>query len=242
MTAALSVRGLFAGYGGVPVVQDVDLDVAADAFVAVVGANGAGKTTTLRAIMGLADVFGGTVELGGESLVGTRTSDRVRAGLALCPEGREVFPTLTVEENLLTGAIAGDGWTGRADALDRVYELLPRLGERRTQAAGTMSGGEQQQLAMGRALMGGPRVLLVDEASLGLAPIMVERVFEILGAIHAMGTAVVAVEQNIRISRVATQIVVLEQGTVTDRLEADDVDSGLHEAAKAAYFGTGGTE
>ncbi|MDE0805143.1 MAG: ATP-binding cassette domain-containing protein, partial [Acidimicrobiales bacterium] len=186
--------------------------------------------------------FGGTVELGGESLVGTRTSDRVRAGLALCPEGREVFPTLTVEENLLTGAIAGDGWTGRADALDRVYELLPRLGERRTQAAGTMSGGEQQQLAMGRALMGGPRVLLVDEASLGLAPIMVERVFEILGAIHAMGTAVVAVEQNIRISRVATQIVVLEQGTVTDRLEADEVDSGLHEAAKAAYFGTGGTE
>jgi branched-chain amino acid transport system ATP-binding protein len=241
VTAALSVRGLSAGYGGVPVIHDVDLDVATDAFVAVVGANGAGKTTTLRAIMGLADIFGGTVELGGESLVGARTSDRVRAGLALCPEGREVFPTLTVEENLLTGAIAGDDWTGRADALGRVYELLPRLGERRSQTAGTMSGGEQQQLAVGRALMSGPTVLLVDEASLGLAPVMVDRVFEILGAIHASGTAVVAVEQNIRISTVATQIVVLEQGTVTDRLEADEVGSGLHEAAKAAYFGTGGT-
>lgn len=241
MTVALSVRGLSAGYGGVPVVHGVDLDVAADAFVAVVGANGAGKTTTLRAIMGLADVFGGRVELSGESLAGARTSDRVRAGLALCPEGREVFPTLTVEENLLTGAIAGDGWAGRADALGRVYELLPRLGERRNQAAGTMSGGEQQQLAVGRALMSGPRVLLVDEASLGLAPVMVDRVFEILGAIHASGTAVVAVEQNIRIARVATQIVVIEQGTVTDRLGAGDVGSGLHEAAKAAYFGTGGT-
>ncbi len=241
MTAVLSVRGLSAGYGGVAVVHGVDLDVAPDAFVAVVGANGAGKTTTLRAIMGLADVFGGTVELGGEPLSGARTSDRVRAGLALCPEGREVFPTLTVEENLLTGAIPGDGWAGRADSLARVYELLPRLGERRTQSAGTMSGGEQQQLAVGRALMSAPSVLLVDEASLGLAPVMVDRVFEILGAIHASGTAVVAVEQNIRISRVATQIVVLEQGTVTGRLEADEVGSGLHEAAKAAYFGTGGT-
>lgn len=241
MTTVLSVRGLSAGYGGVAVIHDVDLDVAADAFVAVVGANGAGKTTTMRAIMGLTDVFGGTVELEGRSLAGARTSDRVRAGLALCPEGRQVFPALTVEENLLTGAIAGGGWTGRVDALGRVYELLPRLGERRTQAAGTMSGGEQQQLAMGRALMSGPAVLLVDEASLGLAPVMVDRVFEILGAIHASGTAVVAVEQNIRIGSVATQIVVLEQGTVTDRLGADEVGSGLHEAAKAAYFGTGGT-
>jgi ABC-type lipopolysaccharide export system ATPase subunit len=152
MTAALSVRGLVAGYGGVPVVRDIVLDIEPDTFLAVVGANGAGKTTTLRAIMGLCDVFEGTVELGGKSLAGARTSDRVLAGLALCPEGRQVFPSLTVEENLLTGAIAGQGWGGRADALDRVYELLPRLGERSTQAAGTMSGGEQKQLTEGRGM------------------------------------------------------------------------------------------
>ncbi|QYG94432.1 ABC transporter ATP-binding protein [Iamia sp. SCSIO 61187] len=241
MTAALSVRGLVAGYGGVPVVRAIELDVSPDTFLAVVGANGAGKSTTLRAIMGLCEVFAGTVELGGTSLDGTRTSDRVLAGLALCPEGREVFPSLSVEENLLTGAIAGQGWTGRRDALDRVYELLPRLGERRGQSAGTMSGGEQQQLAVGRALMSGPTVLLVDEASLGLAPVMVDRVFEILANIHASGTAVVAVEQNIRISSVATHIVVLEQGTISDRLVADDVGGGLYQAAQAAYFGTGGT-
>ncbi|HEX4866758.1 MAG TPA: ABC transporter ATP-binding protein [Acidimicrobiales bacterium] len=239
MTAALSVRGLVAGYGGVPVVRDIVLDIEPDTFLAVVGANGAGKTTTLRAIMGLCDVFEGTVELGGKSLAGARTSDRVLAGLALCPEGRQVFPSLTVEENLLTGAIAGQGWGGRADALDRVYELLPRLGERRTQAAGTMSGGEQQQLAVGRALMSDPRVLLVDEASLGLAPVMVDHVFEILASIHASGTAVVAVEQNIRISAVATEIVVLEQGAISQRIPAGEVGHGLHEAARAAYFGTG---
>jgi len=241
VTPALSVRGVVAGYGGVPVVRDIDLDVAPDAFVAVVGANGAGKTTTLRAVMGLAEVFAGKISLGGEPLTGQRTSDRVRAGLALCPEGRAVFPSLTVEENLLTGAAAGDRWAARHDALDRVYERLPRLGKLRTQAAGTLSGGEQQQLAVGRALMSEPRVLLVDEASLGLAPVMVDRVFEILGAIHASGTAVVAVEQNIRISSVATEIVVLEHGTITDRIPAGEVDHGLHEAARAAYFGTGGT-
>jgi ABC-type branched-subunit amino acid transport system ATPase component len=150
-----------------------------------------------------------------------------------------VFTTLTVEENLLTGAIAGQGWAGRTDALARVYELLPRLAERRAQAAGTMSGGEQQQLAVGRSLMSDPRVLLVDEASLGLAPVMVDHVFEILASIHASGTAVVAVEQNIRISTVATEIVVLEQGTISQRIPAGDVGHGLHEAARAAYFGTG---
>jgi branched-chain amino acid transport system ATP-binding protein len=236
MTAALSVHGLVAGYAGVPVVRDIDLDIGPDTFLAMVGANGAGKTTTLRAIMGLCDAFAGTVELGGKSLAGARTSDRVIAGLALCPEGRQVFPSLTVEENLLTGAIAG-----RAEALERVYGLLPRLAERRGQTAGTMSGGEQQQLAVGRSLMSDPRVLLVDEASLGLAPVMVDHVFEILASIHASGTAVVAVEQNIRISAVATEIVVLEQGEISDRIRAGDVGHGLHEAARAAYFGTGDT-
>jgi branched-chain amino acid transport system ATP-binding protein len=240
VSTALAVRGLRAGYGGVPVIDGIDLEVADDAFVAVVGANGAGKTTTLRAVMGLAEVFAGTVELGGVPITDQRTSDRVRAGLALSPEGRAVFQSLSVEENLLTGAAAGARWGERADALARVYERLPRLGERRTQAAGTLSGGEQQQLAVGRALMSDPKVLLVDEASLGLAPVMVDRVFEILASIHASGTAVVAVEQNIRISAVATEIVVLEHGTITDRIPADEVEHGLHEAAKAAYFGTGG--
>lgn len=239
MTPALSVHGLVAGYGGVPVVHEIDLDVASDAFVAVVGANGAGKTTTLRAIMGLAEVVAGDVRLDGDSLAGQRTSERVRAGLALCPEGRVVFPSLTVEENLLTGAVAGSRWPRRGDALARVYELLPRLGVRRRQPAGTLSGGEQQQLAVGRALMSDPRVLLVDEASLGLAPVMVDHVFEILGAIHASGTAVVAVEQNIRISAVATEVVVLEQGTIAERVPAGEVGRGLDEAARAAYFGTG---
>lgn len=239
MTAALSVRGLVAGYDGVPVVRDIDLDIGPDTFLAVVGANGAGKTTTLRAIMGLCDVFAGTIELGDRSVGDARTSARVLAGLALCPEGRMVFPTLTVEENLLTGAIAGQGWAGRSDALARVYAVLPRLAERRGQAAGTMSGGEQQQLAVGRSLMSDPRVLLVDEASLGLAPVMVDQVFEILASIHASGTAIVAVEQNIRISTVATEIVVLEQGTISERIPAGDVGHGLHEAARAAYFGTG---
>ncbi|HEX5365037.1 MAG TPA: ABC transporter ATP-binding protein [Acidimicrobiales bacterium] len=237
----LAARSLRAGYGGVPVVEGIDLEVGAGDFVAIVGPNGAGKTTTLRALMGLSEVYDGSVEIDGRPVLGDRIGRRVRAGLALCPEGREVFPTLSVEENLLTGSLAAGRWERRARQLERVYERLPRLGERRRQAAGTLSGGEQQQLALGRALMSDPRVLLVDEASLGLAPIMVERVFEILSAIHRSGTAVVAVEQHIGISAVATDIVVLEQGRIGDRIPAAEVDRGLHEAARAAYFGTGGT-
>jgi branched-chain amino acid transport system ATP-binding protein len=240
-TPVLAARALRAGYGGVPVVDGIDLEVGPGDFLAIVGPNGAGKTTTLRALMGLSEVYHGSIEIDGRPVMGDRIGRRVRAGLALCPEGREVFPSLSVEENLMTGSLAAGRWNRRDDQLERIYELLPRLGERRRQPAGTLSGGEQQQLALGRALMSDPRVLLVDEASLGLAPIMVDRVFQILSAIHASGTAVVAVEQNIGISAVATDIVVLEQGTIGEHIPAAEMGRGLHEAARAAYFGTGGT-
>jgi len=238
----LSVRKMCAGYDNVPVVHDLDLEVPAGGFVAIVGSNGAGKSTTMRAVMGLAQVTSGAVEIDGVPITGLRTSERVRLGVALCPEGRSVFPTLTVEENLRTGSLAGRRWQHRSADVERVYEILPRLGERRGQQAGTLSGGEQQQLALGRALTSAPRLLLVDEASLGLAPVIVDLVFDLLHDINEAGTAIVAVEQNIGIANVAKEIAVLEDGAITSLDQIDGFGDGLRRSARDAYFGTGGSD
>jgi len=237
----LSIHGLWAGYDNVPVVTDLDLELPAGGFIAIVGPNGAGKSTTMRAIMGLAQVMKGTIDVDGGSILGMRTSERVRNGVALCPEGRNVFPTLSVEENLRTGAMAGSRWRQRNEDLERVYGLLPRLGERQTQQAGTLSGGEQQQLALGRALMSAPRLLLVDEASLGLAPVIVDLVFDLLRDINEAGTTIIAVEQNIGIADVAKEIAVIEHGMIASLDSVDGSGEGLRRSARDAYFGTGGS-
>lgn len=240
-TPILSIRGMSAGYDNVSVVTDLDLELSAGGFVAIVGSNGAGKTTTMRSIMGLAQVTQGAIEVDGKSILSMRTSERVQMGIALCPEGRAVFPTLTVEENLQTGAMAGRRWQQRNSDAARVYGLLPRLGERQTQQAGTLSGGEQQQLALGRALMSAPRLLLVDEASLGLAPVIVDLVFDLLRDINEAGTAIIAVEQNIGIADVAKEIAVIEHGMMASLDSVHGLGEGLRRSAREAYFGTGGS-
>jgi branched-chain amino acid transport system ATP-binding protein len=211
----LEVRDLHAGYGGVAAVRGVDLDVAAGEVVALVGPNGSGKTTLLRAITGLLRPMAGRVCLDGVRLDGAPAHDVVRRGVALVPEGRHVFPSMTVADNLAMG-----GYTRpRAEAAgapEAVYALFPRLGERQGQRAGTLSGGEQQMLAIGRALMSRPRLLLLDEPSVGLAPAMVQVVLEALGRLRAAGTTVLLVEQNAAAAlALADRGYVLELGRVT---------------------------
>jgi branched-chain amino acid transport system ATP-binding protein len=212
----VSVRGLTAGYGRVQVLRNVSLDIGAGQFVTVIGANGAGKTTLLKALMGLIPARG-DVRLGGENLLGEKAHRRVEMGIAYIPEGRHVFPGLTVEENLrltATKALKRNG--GEHAALDRVYDLFPRLKVRRNQAARSLSGGEQQMLATGRALVLSPTLLIADEVSLGLAPIVVERIFEVLAEMHHQGVAILLAEQNARIALDAADVAyVLETGRIT---------------------------
>ncbi len=217
MSSALEVRGLRAGYGKITVLWDVDLDVAEGEFVTIIGANGAGKTTLLRAISGLVPTRGGSVRaLGGTLLTGSSPARIVRAGVGHVPEGRQLFPLMTVRENLESGAAYLPRARPRA-AQNRafVYQLFPRLAERERQLAGTLSGGERQMLAIGRALMSDPKLLLVDEPSLGLAPALVRTVFHALRQINDGGVTVVLVEQNVQQSlRIADRAYVLENGEV----------------------------
>ena len=212
----LSVRELTAGYGRVRVLQSVSLDIAAGQFVTVVGANGAGKTTLLKALMGLIPARG-DVRLSGQALLGERAHRRVELGIAYIPEGRHVFPHLTVEENIrLTASKAAKRNGGERAAMDRMYDLFPRLKERRTQAAGSLSGGEQQMLATARALVLNPILLIADEVSLGLAPIVVERIFEVFAEMHRQGTTILLAEQNARMALDAADVAyVLETGRIT---------------------------
>jgi branched-chain amino acid transport system ATP-binding protein len=192
----LEIRELVCGYGGITALRGISLDVKAGQLVALIGANGAGKSTTLRAISGLVPPRAGSMMFDGKNLTGARPPRVLAAGIAHCPEGRRVFPHMTVEENLDMGAyLRGDG-PGVAADRDRIYGEFPRLAERRKQAAGTLSGGEQQMLAIGRALMSRPRLILFDEPSLGLAPNIVERTFAIIRGIRDAGTTVLLVEQN----------------------------------------------
>ena len=196
----LEVKGLRVCYGGINAVKGVDLAVREGELVTLIGANGAGKTTTLKALAGLLRPAAGSINYNGEDVTARPAYELVRRGLALVPEGRGVFGRLTVEENLAMGAYSRrDGARISAD-FDRVYGLLPRLAERRRQLGGTLSGGEQQMLAIGRALMSRPRLLLLDEPSMGLAPLMVQKIFEVIRAIAAEDVTMLLVEQNAKLA------------------------------------------
>ncbi|ARP82407.1 ABC transporter ATP-binding protein [Bordetella genomosp. 8] len=215
-TPLLELRDLQVAYGGIRAVRGVNLVVNPGELVCLIGANGAGKSSTLRAICGLIPVAGGQVLYQGAPIQGRRSHELVREGLVMVPEGRGIFGQLTIEENLAMGAyVRRDAAGVRAD-LDRVFEQFPRLAERRKQAAGTLSGGEQQMVAMGRAMIARPKLLLLDEPSMGLAPLMVEKVFEVVSAIAAEGVTILLIEQNARLALEYSQRgYVMESGELT---------------------------
>jgi branched-chain amino acid transport system ATP-binding protein len=212
----LSLEKLEVAYGGIRAVKGIDLTVESGEMVCLIGANGAGKSTTLRAITGLVRAAAGRIRYDGADIGDLRVHDIARRALAMVPEGRGVFPQLTIEENLAMGAYARrDKAAVRAD-LAHAFELFPRLAERRRQTAGTLSGGEQQMLAIARALMSRPKLLLLDEPSMGLAPLMVERIFEVIRTIAAEGVTLLLVEQNARLAlEVSHRGYVLDGGLVT---------------------------
>ena len=215
MSALLDVKALNVAYGGINAVKGIDFSVDAGEMVALIGANGAGKTTTLKAICGLLR-HGGTVQLRGENVSNCSAHELVERGLALVPEGRGVFGRLTVRENLQMGAyVRKDKAAIRAD-LERIYAMFPRLAERRNQTGGTLSGGEQQILAIGRALMSRPSLLLLDEPSMGLAPLMVEKIFDTVRMVSREGVTVLLVEQNAKLALEASHRgYVMESGLIT---------------------------
>ncbi len=211
----LEVRGLEVHYGGIAAVKGIDIEVSEGELVCLIGANGAGKTTTLKAIAAMVSPCGGEIRLRGKSTAGLASFELVRRGLALVPEGRGVFGRLTVRENLEMGAYhRSDGEVGRD--LEKVFALMPRLHERRDQTGGTLSGGEQQMLAIGRSLMSRPKLLLLDEPSMGLAPLMVQTVFETIQAIAREGVTILLVEQNAKLALgLAGRAYVMESGCIT---------------------------
>ncbi|HEY8563946.1 MAG TPA: ABC transporter ATP-binding protein [Beijerinckiaceae bacterium] len=234
MAPALAIRDLRAGYGPITVLWGVSLAVGEGRTVAIVGPNGAGKTTLLRAVMGVVPTSQGTVESRGRTLTGTPTWDVVESGVVMIPEGRLVFADMSVEDNLRMGAYprgARDGWRPR---LERVFGLFPRLAERRRQLAGSLSGGEAQMLALGRGLMENPKVLLVDEPSLGLAPVVVDEIFRTLAALKGEGLSIILVEQNThRAVALADEVHLMRSGVIAYSAPAADVDlAHLH----ALYF------
>ena len=215
MTALLDLRAVTSGYGEVRVLESVSLEVAAGSITALVGSNGAGKTTLMRAIVGLLPLAAGRILLDGIDIGLAPTHRRIELGLALVPEGRLIFPDFTVEENLRIGAIAPHARPERQGRIEEMYELFPRLRERRGQAGGTLSGGEQQMLALARGMMAGPRLLLLDEPSLGLAPIVVDQLFDVIPRIREAGVTVFIVEQDVRSSlELADTAYVMENGRI----------------------------
>ncbi len=215
MTAMLEIDALTAGYGEIRVLERVSLDVAEGSITALVGSNGAGKTTLMRAVAGLVPVSGGRIALEGADLASAAPSERVERGLALVPEGRLIFPGFSVEENLRIGAIAPHAKAGRAARMAEMYALFPILEQRRRQPGGTLSGGEQQMLAIARGLMSRPRLLLLDEPSLGLAPAIAQSLFDTIVAIRGAGVTVFVVEQDIRSTlEIADTAYVLENGRI----------------------------
>ena len=210
----LEVKGLEVHYGGIRAVKGIDLEVAEGELVCLIGANGAGKSTTLRAICGLLPARAGSVRYAGEDTARLAVHELPRRGLVMVPEGRGIFPQLTVAENIAMGAFTRSD-AGVAQDAERQYELFPRLKERRTQTAGTLSGGEQQMLAMARALMARPKLLLLDEPSMGLAPRLVAKIFEIVREIAGLGVTILLVEQNARLAlEVAARGYVMESGSI----------------------------
>lgn len=234
MTNALDVVSLRAGYGAINVLWDVSLTAETGKTTVIVGPNGAGKTTLLRAIMGLVPVAAGDIRVNGQSRKGAKTWDTVADGVVMIPEGRMIFPDMSVEDNLMMGAFPRACRAGWKRNKAMVFDFFPRLAERRDQIAGTLSGGEAQMLAIGRGLMEQPRVCLIDEPSLGLAPVVVDEIFRILGQLRADGMTIILVEQNTsRALKIADHVHLMRSGKVvlSERGDAVDLDR-LH----ALYF------
>ena len=234
--ALLEVNDLHAHYGAIEALKGISLTVNEGEVVTLIGSNGAGKSTTLRAISGLTPASGGAVTFAGEDITRMPADEIVTRGIALSPEGRRCFARMTVRENLDLGAYRRRGAGIGAD-LERVFTLFPRLKERENQKAGTMSGGEQQMLAIGRAMMASPKLLLLDEPSLGIAPVLVDRIYQTIGEIHSLGMAILLVEQNAnRALEAASRGYVLETGRV---VLADDTSSLQRDPkVQEAYLGT----
>jgi branched-chain amino acid transport system ATP-binding protein len=232
----LELQGVSAAYGAAPAISQVSIDVNAGEAVGLLGANGAGKSTTLRAISGLVRLTSGAISFDGIDLASLPPHKIPELGIAHVPEGRQVFPEMTVQENLEIGAFVPKAKAERTKTMELVYEIFPRLAERKRQLAGTMSGGEQQMLAVGRGLMLKPRLLMLDEPSLGLAPVMTDVTFEKIAEIRKMGTAILLVEQNVsRALSLVDRAYVLESGRVTMQGKSDELANSKQ--VQAAYLG-----
>jgi len=232
----LKLQGVSASYGSVPAISDVSIEIGEGEAVGLLGANGAGKSTTLRVISGLVKPRSGNIIFAGTNLASLPPHRIPELGIAHVPEGRQVFPEMTVQENLEIGAYVPKAKAERAQTLELVYSIFPRLADRKRQFAGTMSGGEQQMLAVGRGLMLKPRLLMLDEPSLGLAPVMTDVTFEKIGEIHKMGTAILLVEQNVsRALSLVQRAYVLESGKVIMHGSSAELAGNKH--VQAAYLG-----
>jgi branched-chain amino acid transport system ATP-binding protein len=232
----LTLSAVSASYGSVPAIGDISIDIGEGEAVGLLGANGAGKSTTLRAISGLMRLTAGTITFLGTSIAALPPYKVAELGIAHVPEGRQVFPEMTVQENLEIGAYVPRAKADRGRTLEVVFSLFPVLAERRRQLAGTMSGGEQQMLAVGRGLMLKPRLLMLDEPSLGLAPVMTDITFQKIQEIHAMGTAILLVEQNVaRALTLVQRAYVLESGKIIMR--GSSADLANNKQVQAAYLG-----
>jgi branched-chain amino acid transport system ATP-binding protein len=232
----LKVSGLKVAYGGIQAVKGVDLEVHEGELVSLIGSNGAGKTTTMKAITGSLPLNDGTIEYMGKSIKGRGAWDLVKEGLVMVPEGRGIFTRMTIAENLQIGAYIRDDKAGIANDIERVFGIFPRLKERQAQLAGTLSGGEQQMLAMGRALMTQPKVLLLDEPSMGLSPIMVDKIFEVIADVAKQGVTMLLVEQNAsRALGIASRGYVMDSGLITMTGDAKVMLSDPK--VRAAYLG-----
>ena len=233
MSSLLEIRDLKVNYGGIEALKGVSFDVKEGEIVTLIGANGAGKSTTLRAIMSVVNPASGTISYEGKDITHAATHDIVQRGIVLVPEGRRVFPNLTVLENLRIGAYLREDKDAIEHDIEHVYSLFPRLKERHWQQAGTLSGGEQQMLAMARALMSKPKLLMLDEPSMGLAPILVEQIFDIIKELHEAGTTILLVEQNAQMAlSIADRAYVLGTGCITMSGNAAEVlaDDGVRKA------------
>jgi branched-chain amino acid transport system ATP-binding protein len=232
----LKLEKISASYGSVPAISNVSIEIADGEAVGLLGANGAGKSTTLRAISGLVKLSSGNITFAGDNIASFPPHLIPQLGIAHVPEGRQVFPEMTVNENLEIGAYVPKAKAERSRSMELVYSIFPRLAERRRQLAGTMSGGEQQMLAVGRGLMLKPRLLMLDEPSLGLAPVMTDVTFEKIGEIHKMGTAILLVEQNVsRALSLVQRAYVLESGSVIMHGTSEELAN--NKQVQAAYLG-----
>ncbi len=235
-TILLKVSGLKVSYGGIQAVKGADFEVREGELVTLIGSNGAGKTTTMKAITGSLAAAAGTIEYLGKNIAGQGAWDLVKQGLAMVPEGRGVFARMTITENLQMGAYIRKDKADILADIDKVFGIFPRLKERKDQLAGTMSGGEQQMLAMGRALMSRPKVLLLDEPSMGLSPLMVEKIFEVVRDVSAQGVTVLLVEQNAKLAlQAASRGYVMDSGIITMSGNAKDMLNDPK--VRAAYLG-----